>query len=133
MCRLSRNPGALTSRTPQGHVGLFRGYFTFYLTLNILPIPVATRSKPSVCRRLLAGIAGSNFSGAWMSVCCECCVLSGRVPYNGPILRPEESYRVCVCVCVSLSVIRCNNKPSTPKLIGQREVRPRKTEREKEC
>jgi hypothetical protein len=29
MCRLSRNPGALTSRTPQGHVGLFRGYFTF--------------------------------------------------------------------------------------------------------
>jgi hypothetical protein len=29
MCRLSRNPGALTSRTPQGHVGLFQGYFTF--------------------------------------------------------------------------------------------------------
>jgi hypothetical protein len=25
MCRLSRNPGALNSRTPQGHVGLFRG------------------------------------------------------------------------------------------------------------
>jgi hypothetical protein len=31
MCRLSRNPGALTSRTPQGHVGQFRGYFTFTL------------------------------------------------------------------------------------------------------
>jgi hypothetical protein len=31
MCRLSRKPGALTSRTPQGHVGLFRGYFTFFL------------------------------------------------------------------------------------------------------
>jgi hypothetical protein len=28
MCRLSRNPGSLTSQTPQGHVGLFRGYFT---------------------------------------------------------------------------------------------------------
>jgi hypothetical protein len=27
MCPLSRNPGALTSRTPQGHVGLFGGYF----------------------------------------------------------------------------------------------------------
>jgi hypothetical protein len=26
MCRLSRNPGALTSRTPQDHLGLFRGY-----------------------------------------------------------------------------------------------------------
>jgi hypothetical protein len=34
MCRLSRNPGALTSRTPEGHVGLFRAYFTFYL-LNV--------------------------------------------------------------------------------------------------
>jgi hypothetical protein len=32
MCRLSRNPGALTLRTPQGHVGLFRGYF-------VLPLP----------------------------------------------------------------------------------------------
>jgi hypothetical protein len=31
MCRLSRNPGALNSRTPQGHVGLFWGYFTFYI------------------------------------------------------------------------------------------------------
>jgi hypothetical protein len=27
-CRLSRNPGALTSGTPQGHVGLFQSYFT---------------------------------------------------------------------------------------------------------
>jgi hypothetical protein len=33
MCWLSRYPGALTSRTPQGHVGLFRGYFTFILGL----------------------------------------------------------------------------------------------------
>jgi hypothetical protein len=31
MCRLSRNPGALTSRIPQGHVGLFRSYFNFLL------------------------------------------------------------------------------------------------------
>jgi hypothetical protein len=34
MCRLSRNPGALTSRTTQGHVGLFRGYFTFTFTFG---------------------------------------------------------------------------------------------------
>jgi hypothetical protein len=33
VCRLSRNLGALTSWTPQGHVGLFRGYFTFFLPL----------------------------------------------------------------------------------------------------
>ena len=40
-----------------------------------------------------------------MSVCCECCVLSGKGPCEGPIPRPEESYRVCV----SLSVIKCNS------------------------
>jgi hypothetical protein len=30
-----------------------------------------------------------------MSVCCECCVLSGRGLCDGLITRPEESYRVC--------------------------------------
>jgi hypothetical protein len=30
--------------------------------------------------------------GAWMSVCCECCVLSGRGLCDGLITRPEESY-----------------------------------------
>ena len=29
--------------------------------------------------------------GAWMSVCCECCVLSGRGLWDGLITRPEES------------------------------------------
>ena len=32
--------------------------------------------------------------GAWLSVSCECCVLSGRGLCVGPITRPEESYRV---------------------------------------
>ena len=37
--------------------------------------------------------------GAWMSVSCECCVLSGRGLCNGLIASPEESYRVwCVWV-----------------------------------
>jgi hypothetical protein len=31
---------------------------------------------------------------AWMSVCCECCVLSGRGLCDKPITRPEESYPV---------------------------------------
>jgi hypothetical protein len=36
---------------------------------------------------------------AWMSVSCECCVLSGRGLCVGPIIRPEESYRIwCVWV-----------------------------------
>jgi len=37
--------------------------------------------------------------GAWMDVCCECCVLSGRRLCDEPITRPEESYRLC-CVVV---------------------------------
>ena len=32
--------------------------------------------------------------GAWMSVCCECRVLSGRGLCDEPITRPEESYRL---------------------------------------
>ena len=37
--------------------------------------------------------------GAWISVPCECCVLSGRGLWVGLINRPEESYRLwCVWV-----------------------------------
>ena len=39
-------------------------------------------------------------SEAWMSVRCECCVLSGRGLCDGLITRPEEYYRLwCVVVC----------------------------------
>jgi len=35
-----------------------------------------------------------------MSVCCECCVLSGRGLFDELITRAEESYRLwCVVVC----------------------------------
>ena len=36
---------------------------------------------------------------AWMSISCECCVLSGTGLCDGLIIRPEESYRLC-CVVV---------------------------------
>jgi hypothetical protein len=45
-----------------------------------------------------------------MSVACECRVLSGGGLCDGPIPRPDESYRlwcVCVCVCVCVSVCVC--------------------------
>ena len=61
-------------------------------------VPVAVRSKASVCGRSFAGVAGSNPAWAWMSVCCECCVLSGRGLCDELIFHPEESCRV-LCVC----------------------------------
>ena len=37
---------------------------------------------------------------AWMFVCCECCVFSGRGLCDELITRPEEFYRLwCVVVC----------------------------------
>ena len=38
--------------------------------------------------------------GAWIFVCCECCVLSGRTLCDGLIIRSEKSYRMWrVIVC----------------------------------
>jgi len=63
-------------------------------------VPVAARSKAEVCGRSPAEMVGSNpTQGAWMFVCCECC-MSGRGLCDGLITRPEESYRLlCVVVC----------------------------------
>jgi len=36
---------------------------------------------------------------AWIFVCCECRVLSGRGLCNELITRPEESYRLWCVVC----------------------------------
>ena len=42
--------------------------------------------------------------GAWMFVCCECCVLSGLC--DGLITRPEESYRLCCFVVYDLENLK---------------------------
>jgi hypothetical protein len=37
---------------------------------------------------------------AWMSVCCECCVFSGRDLCDSLVASPQQSYRLwCVVVC----------------------------------
>jgi len=64
-----------------------------------IPILVAVRSKALVCARSLAGISVSNPGEEWMSVCCECCVLSGRGLCFGLITRPEESCHRGVSEC----------------------------------
>ena len=44
--------------------------------------------------------------GAWIFVCCECRVLSGRGLCDELITRPEESYRLCCVVVCDLEISR---------------------------
>jgi hypothetical protein len=44
--------------------------------------------------------------GAWIFVCCECRVLSGRGLCGELITRPEESYRLCYVVVCDLETSR---------------------------
>jgi hypothetical protein len=49
-----------------------------------------------------------------MFVCCECCVLSGRSLCDGPITRPEESYRLCRVIVCDLETSRMRRlKPAS--------------------
>jgi len=60
--------------------------------------PHGLRRRSGAARLLRSWVR--NLPGAWMFVCCECCVLSGRSLCDGLITRPEESYRLwCVVVC----------------------------------
>ena len=55
------------------------------------------RSKARIYGHSFAGVAGVKPTGVGMSFSCGSCVLSGRGFCDGPISRPEESYRVwCV-------------------------------------
>jgi len=44
--------------------------------------------------------------GAWIFVCCECRVLSGRGLCDELFTRPEESYRLCCVVVCDLETSR---------------------------
>ena len=69
-----------------------------------------------------------NIRTAWMFVCCECCVLSGRGLCDGLITRPEESYwlwRVVVCDLETSKMRRL--KPAT----GLWKIQPQWTVKQK--
>ena len=76
------------------------------ITVNLFTYCTTDRSQwPRGLRR---GSAAARLLRLWvrirpealMSVCCECCVLSGRRFSDELITRPEESYRLwCVAVC----------------------------------
>jgi hypothetical protein len=59
--------------------------------------------------------------GAWMFVCCECCVLSDRGLSDGLITRPEESYRLWRVVVWSRNLETRRLKPAT----GLCKIQPR--------
>jgi hypothetical protein len=60
--------------------------------------------RGSVAVRLL-GLRVRIPPGAWMFVSCTVFVLSGRGLYDGPIPRPEESYRLwCVSECDQVKI-----------------------------
>ena len=61
--------------------------------------PRGLRRRPTAARLLRLWVRIPP--RAWMFVCCECCVLSGRGLCDGLITRPEEPYRLWrVVVCV---------------------------------
>jgi hypothetical protein len=65
-----------------------------------MPVPVAMQSKAWVCGRSPAEIVGSYPAGAWMSVCCECCVLSGRGLCDELTHSSRGVLPTVVCRCV---------------------------------
>jgi hypothetical protein len=59
--------------------------------------------------------------GAWMFVCCECCVLSGRGLCDELITRPEESYRLwCVVMC---DLENLKNEEAMTRVGSQRHIK----------
>jgi hypothetical protein len=104
--------------TPNVH---FSDLESLYLTkhnnrrVNILrrsQWPRGLRSVSAVAR--LLGLRVRIPPRAWMSVSCECCVLSGRGLCVGLITRPEESYQVW---CVSSVIVkpRKMRRPRPPR------------------
>ena len=83
--------------TPIAYAATHLRRSTCNITVRSVPLAVQTRCRCAAA--CLLGIPDSNSAGLWMSGCCECCVLSGRVLCVGLIIRPEESYRIC-CVGV---------------------------------
>ena len=64
------------------------------------PVPVAARVLTrGTAAALLLGMWVRIPPGAWTSVSCECCVLTGRGLCDGLTMRPLEFYSV-VCLTV---------------------------------
>jgi hypothetical protein len=77
--------------------------------------PRGLRRRSAAARMLRSWVQISP--RAWMFVCCECCVLSGRGLCDELIARPEESYRLW---CVVVWSRNLKNKEAMTRLGSQR-------------
>jgi hypothetical protein len=82
--------------------------------------------RPGSTAARLLGLWVRISPGAWMSVACECCVLSGRGLCDGLVPRPEESYGVwCVLsVFVKPRQMRRPRPPRGCRAIGKKNEIP---------
>ena len=79
--------------------------------LSFMPIPVAARTKAWVCAVRLLGLLVRITPRTWVSVSCECCVLSGRGLYRADhssrgssiMRRPWPTKGCCAMVKKKLS------------------------------
>jgi hypothetical protein len=78
-----------------------RQVFTvYYVTINIGRAKRHCGLRRGSAADCMARLWVRISPGAWMSVYCDWCVLSGRGLGDELITRPEESYRLwCVVVC----------------------------------
>ena len=86
----------------------------FHIFSQIKPLHTLQFCRPQQPRGLRRRSAAARLLRSWvrippgagMSVCCECCVLSGRGLCDELITRPEESYRLCCVVVCDLETSR---------------------------
>jgi hypothetical protein len=84
----------------------FKVYFTKYWIKSWIVTPYISSLR-------LLGLRVRVPPRAFRSVCCECCVMSGRRVYVSLIARPEESYRMCCFWVWSWSPVRVGHDPES--------------------
>ena len=100
-CKAPRRWGKWRRNVSQYHKNVF--VCVKYLScLSQWPRGLKRRSTVARLLRLWVWIP----PGAWIFVCCECCVLSGRGLCDELITHQEESYRLCCVVVCDLETSR---------------------------